>query len=76
VFERFYRLRQDRSDGCGLGLPIVREIAIASGATVALSDAPSESGLVVTVTFPARPVVTRAAPAQLVPAEPAKAVID
>ena len=68
VFERFYRLRQDRSDGCGLGLPIVREIAIASGATVSLSDAPAESGLVVTVTFPARPPVA--------PAPPAHAAVD
>jgi two-component system sensor histidine kinase TctE len=63
VFERFYRLRQDRSDGCGLGLPIVREIATASGATVGLSDAPTGSGLVVTVTFPARPPIARSPPA-------------
>jgi two-component system sensor histidine kinase TctE len=63
VFERFYRLRQDRSDGCGLGLPIVREIAVASGATVSLSDAPHGSGLVVTVTFPARPPMAAARPA-------------
>ena len=68
VFERFYRLRQDRSDGCGLGLPIVREIAIASGATVSLSDAPAGSGLVVTVTFPARPPIA--------PAPPAHAAVD
>ncbi len=60
VFERFYRLRQDRSDGCGLGLPIVREIAISSGATVSLSDAPGGTGLVVTVTFPARPAIATA----------------
>lgn len=54
VFERFYRLRQDRSDGCGLGLPIVREIAIASEADVTLSDPPEGTGLIVTVTFPTR----------------------
>lgn len=64
VFERFYRLRQDRSDGCGLGLPIVREIAIASGGTVSLSDAPAGSGLVVTVTFPARPPIAAALPSR------------
>jgi two-component system, OmpR family, sensor histidine kinase TctE len=73
VFERFYRLRQDRSDGCGLGLPIVREIAIASGATVSLSDAPAGSGLVVTVTFPARRPIEPAPPA---PAEADKMLAD
>lgn len=60
VFERFYRLRQDTADGCGLGLPIVREIAIASGAHVTLADPPSGTGLVAIVTFPARPTVARA----------------
>jgi two-component system, OmpR family, sensor histidine kinase TctE len=59
VFERFYRLRQDRSDGCGLGLPIVREIAVASGARVTLTDPPSGTGVVVTVTFPTRLTVER-----------------
>ena len=68
VFERFYRLRQDRSDGCGLGLPIVREIAMASGAGVSLSDAPVGSGLVVTVRFPARP--------RIAPARPAPTAVD
>ncbi len=61
VFERFYRLQQDRSDGCGLGLPIVREIAAASGAQVSLSDPPAGTGLIVTVTFPARPAIARTA---------------
>jgi two-component system sensor histidine kinase TctE len=60
VFERFYRLRQDRSDGCGLGLPIVREIAVASGAHVTLSDPSSGTGLVVTVTFLGRCTIARA----------------
>jgi two-component system, OmpR family, sensor histidine kinase TctE len=59
VFERFYRLRQDKSDGCGLGLPIVREIASASAAAVTLSEPPSGRGLVVAVTFPARPAIAR-----------------
>ena len=76
VFERFYRLRQDRSDGCGLGLPIVREIATASGATVGLSDAPTGSGLVVTVTFPARPPIARSPPAPAAHVEVDKVVTD
>jgi two-component system sensor histidine kinase TctE len=52
VFERFYRMHEDASDGWGLGLPIVREIAIASGANVELSSTTGSSGLVVKVTFP------------------------
>jgi two-component system sensor histidine kinase TctE len=55
VFERFYRLHHDGADGCGLGLSIVREIAAASEAEVTLSDPHAGSGLVVTVTFSARP---------------------
>ena len=51
VFERFYRLHDAAaSGGCGLGLPIVREIAAASGARVALSE-PSGGGLAVSVVF-------------------------
>jgi two-component system sensor histidine kinase TctE len=51
VFERFYRLHDDAPGGCGLGLPIVREIAVASLAKVTLSDPPGGRGLVVLVTF-------------------------
>lgn len=51
VFERFYRLHDDAPGGCGLGLPIVREIALASLAKVTLSDPPGGRGLVVSVTF-------------------------
>ena len=35
VFERFVRLRDDDSGGCGLGLAIVREVAKTHGGTVA-----------------------------------------
>ncbi|MEO7030734.1 MAG: sensor histidine kinase [Herbaspirillum sp.] len=52
VFERFYRLQEDRSDGSGLGLSIVREIALASGAQVTLSSPTNACGLIVTVVFP------------------------
>jgi two-component system sensor histidine kinase TctE len=51
VFERFYRLHDATPGGCGLGLPIVREIAAASLAKVTLSDPPGGRGLVVSVTF-------------------------
>lgn len=50
VFERFYRHDAAASGGCGLGLPIVREIAAASGARVALSEPPG-GGLAVSVVF-------------------------
>lgn len=55
VFERFYRLDNGQSDGCGLGLAIVREIARAHGAQVSLADAPSGHGLAATVVFHAHP---------------------
>jgi two-component system sensor histidine kinase TctE len=51
VFERFYRLHDDGPGGSGLGLPIVREIAAASRASVQLSDPPRGTGLVVSVVF-------------------------
>jgi len=51
VFERFHRLHDEPANrGCGLGLPIVREIAAASGARVALSEPPG-GGLAVSVVF-------------------------
>jgi two-component system, OmpR family, sensor histidine kinase TctE len=53
VFERFYRLHDGASDGCGLGLAIVREIARSSGAQVQLSAPASGSGLVASVVFDA-----------------------
>lgn len=52
VFERFCRLENSSSDGCGLGLAIVREIASTHGAQVTLHDAPSGSGLAARVRFP------------------------
>jgi two-component system sensor histidine kinase TctE len=51
VFERFYRLHEDGAGGSGLGLPIVREIAAASRASVQLSDPGQGTGLVVSVVF-------------------------
>jgi two-component system, OmpR family, sensor histidine kinase TctE len=51
VFERFYRIHNEASDGCGLGLAIVREIATAMHAKVSLSDPAAGRGLVVKVDF-------------------------
>jgi len=38
VFNRFFRLADSSSPGCGLGLSIVKEICTASGAALILSD--------------------------------------
>ena len=42
LFDRFYRVQDDASGGCGLGLAIVRDVAIAHGGYARLAD--SESG--------------------------------
>ena len=52
VFERFVRLSEDTSGGCGLGLAIVRRIATQHGATIRIDDADS-GGTRVEVRFPA-----------------------
>jgi two-component system sensor histidine kinase TctE len=56
VFERFCRLHDDHTPGCGLGLSIVQEVAHALGAEVQLAAPDSGMGLVVTVVFPAAPI--------------------
>lgn len=50
VFERFYRRQQD-SNGCGLGMAIVKEIAERHGGSVMLRDA-EPHGLIVRVVLP------------------------
>jgi two-component system sensor histidine kinase TctE len=52
VFERFYRVLGTDTDGSGLGLPIVKEIAELHSATVELSSGAWGYGTRVTVTFP------------------------
>ena len=52
VFERFARLHDDHSQGCGLGLSIVQEVALALGAEVHLGEPAQGTGLVVTLRFP------------------------
>jgi two-component system sensor histidine kinase TctE len=53
VFQRFYRIDDSVSDGCGLGLAIVRQFAEAIGAAVRLSTAPGGRGLSAEVRFQA-----------------------
>jgi len=53
VFERFYRvLGTGVVEGCGLGLAIVREIALSHHAGVALATGAGGQGTVLRVTFP------------------------
>jgi two-component system OmpR family sensor kinase len=52
VFDRFYRPPGTSPPGSGLGMAIVKAIADAHGATVALNSGPNTQGLAVTVSFP------------------------
>lgn len=57
VFERFYRVGGDRHhsgiQGCGLGLSILSQIAHLHHGSIHMSNSKFDSGLKVTVTFPA-----------------------
>jgi len=52
VFERFCRLHQDDTPGCGLGLAIAQEVVVAMGGEIRLSAPAQGTGLVVAVTLP------------------------
>lgn len=52
VFERFHRLRDSPSEGCGLGLAIVREIALAHQAEIAIGQGADGKGTRMSVIFP------------------------
>ncbi|MGH8660487.1 MAG: sensor histidine kinase, partial [Burkholderiales bacterium] len=52
VFERFYRVLGTGTDGCGLGLAIVREIAASHRAEVTLAPGADGRGTLVRVSFP------------------------
>jgi two-component system sensor histidine kinase TctE len=52
VFERFYRVLGSGAEGAGLGLAIVREIALSHGAEVTLADGAGGRGIAVRVAFP------------------------
>jgi two-component system sensor histidine kinase TctE len=51
VFERFYRVLGTNTDGCGLGLAIVREIAERHNALVLLTSGASRVGMLMRITF-------------------------
>jgi two-component system sensor histidine kinase TctE len=51
IFERFYRLQNGNSDGCGLGLSIVEEIARLHNATVEVASGANDRGSRFTVVF-------------------------
>jgi two-component system sensor histidine kinase TctE len=53
VFERFYRVLGTGAEGCGLGLAIVREIALSHHAEVTLADGAGGRGTLARVVFPA-----------------------
>ena len=52
VFERFYRVLGTGTEGCGLGLAIVSEIAQTHGAQVSLNPGPHGRGTLVKIVFP------------------------
>jgi two-component system sensor histidine kinase TctE len=52
VFERFYRVLGTGAEGCGLGLAIVREIALGHRAEVTLAAGAGGHGTVARVAFP------------------------
>ena len=52
VFERFHRLQDNTGSGCGLGLAIVREIALLHGAEVAVEAVAGTGGTRMVLTMP------------------------
>lgn len=52
VFERFYRVLGSGTEGCGLGLAIVREIAIGHNAEIVLEQGTGGVGTAVRIVFP------------------------
>ncbi|MCJ7671275.1 MAG: ATP-binding protein, partial [Acidimicrobiia bacterium] len=54
AFDRFWRAEEQDSTGFGLGLAIVRQLAVADGGDVTLGTS-AAGGLEVTVSLPAAP---------------------
>jgi signal transduction histidine kinase len=57
AFDRFWRAEERDGSGFGLGLAIVRQLAVADGGAVTLGTS-AAGGLEVTVSLPAAPSVT------------------
>ena len=55
VFDRFYRPPGTSPPGSGLGMAIVKTIADAHGASIALDTGPNGRGLAVIISFPPAP---------------------
>ena len=53
VFERFHRVLGSRADGCGLGLAIVREIALSHGGEASVTGGANGTGTVARIVLPA-----------------------
>lgn len=51
IFERFHRVLDNSQEGSGLGLSIVKEIAILHGADIAVASAGKGAGTIMTVRF-------------------------
>ena len=52
VFQRFHRIPDRSSEGSGLGLSIVQEVAEAHGAAVFLDEPTGHQGVIVKIIFP------------------------
>ena len=52
IFERFYRLQESTGNGCGLGLAIVREIALLHHAEVKIENGADGKGTLVSLRIP------------------------
>lgn len=58
VFDRFHRLPDSPGDGCGLGLAIVREVALVHNAEILLKEGAEGRGTCIEVQFPSLPAAS------------------
>lgn len=57
IFDRFHRIVGSGQEGSGLGLAIVKDIAKLHGASIAVSDGDTHSGLQIVLSFSRQPVL-------------------